>query len=97
MADDDARQRVHALGAHQIILRRVQPENITARFVRKEFAPLRASPCGLLRRHDLEVDSAVGVGDDVPAAIPVRRRVEHVGSRTLKRMGCAVGLAAGMV
>ncbi len=82
LLDHDARQRVLALQAHQIILKRRNPNQIDSRPVRQIILPVRALRMVVGRGDQLEVHGLVGVGADHQMAVEILHVIFQIG-RTL--------------
>ena len=77
IADDDRRQRVGALQPHHVAGIEFDIENIDAVAIRDQVAPVRALGRGERRGNDLEVDGAVGIGEDEQLVAAVGERILH--------------------
>ena len=74
-ADDDAREAVLPLQAHEIVLVAGVIQNEAPRFVRNEIAPVLAAGIVDGRFHDLVILGAIAVGEDDEAAFVVIRLI----------------------
>ena len=77
VADDDRGQRVGALQPHQVAGIEFDIEDIDARAMRDQVAPVGALRRGERRGDDLEVDGAVGIGEDEQLVAAVGERILH--------------------
>ena len=79
VADHDGRQRVGALQPHHVTGGEIEIENIDAFAIRDQVAPVGAFGRGQRRGDDLEVDGAVGIGEDEQFVAAVGHRILHAG------------------
>ena len=77
VADDDRRQRVGALQPHHVAGIELDIEDVDALAVRNEVAPVGACRRGQRRGRHLEVDGAIGVGEDEQFVAALGDRILH--------------------
>ena len=75
IADDDARQGVGAFEADEMVREGLQAFDVATRLVRGEILPRGAGGVGEGGGHDLHVDRAIGIGDNIPAPVEMDGRV----------------------
>ena len=77
IADDDRGQRIGALQTGHVSGIKLEIEDVDARAMRDQIAPVGTFGRSKRRRHDLEVDRAVGIAEDVQLIAAVGERVLH--------------------
>src|SRR5262249_41206497 len=70
-------------------------ENVATRLMGDELTPGWASGLALIAGHHLKVGGPIRIGEHIPTAIPMRRRVEMIGLAPIEEAGACARSARG--